>query len=139
MIWTTGAVVIAEHGVPRAGEALAYLAGALLGMAVIVVVSFGGLRSTWVDIGLVRRAYGAIHALSVVSAVLVGWLLAAVLDSVVAFLLASLAAVVVYHLLLAVEVALSNADVDSFGGRAAAAVPLDEREPPIDADSAAGR
>lgn len=114
VIWTTGALAISEQGVPRASEALAYLGGALLGMALIVAASFGGLRSTSGDVGLVRRAYGAIHVLSVVAGVLTGWLLAAVLDGVLSFLAASFAAVVIYNLL-ALEVAFSIVDALGIG------------------------
>lgn len=110
IIWTTGALAFAEHGLPRAEDALAFLGGALVGMALIVTLSFGGLRSTWADIGLVQRAYGAIHVVSVVAAVLAGWLVAALLPGLVAFLGASLVAVVVYNLVFAVEVALSVTD-----------------------------
>jgi len=97
-------------------------------MALIVVVSFGGLRSTWTDVGLVRRAYGAIHALSVVVAVLAGWLLAAVLDGPLAFLATSFGAVVIYNLLLGLEVALSIADVDALGIEASPAMLLEAGE-----------
>ena len=37
VIWTTGAVVVSQHGIPRAGEAFAYLGGALAGTAIIIV------------------------------------------------------------------------------------------------------
>ena len=62
MIWTTAALVVSQHGIARAGEAFAYLGGALAGMADMILACFGGWRATWSDVGLVRRAYGAIHA-----------------------------------------------------------------------------
>ena len=112
VIWTTAALVVSQHGIPRAGEAFAYLGGALAGMAAIIVACFGGWRATWSDVGLVRRAYGAIHVGSVLAAVLVGWLASAVLSGALAFSVASFGAVVTYNLLLALEVALSIADVE---------------------------
>jgi hypothetical protein len=112
VIWSTGALTVSRHGVPTAVEALAYLGGALAGMAVIVIVCFGRWRATWSDVGLVRRAYGAIHLVSVLAAVLIGWMAAALVSGAPAFALASFAAVVVYNLLLALEVGLSIADVE---------------------------
>lgn len=120
VISATATLAVAEQGVPRAGDGFAFLGGALLGMVIVVAVSFWGLRATWIDIGFVRRAYGAIYALSIVVAVLTGWLLAAVLDGPVAFLAASLAAVGAYSLLLGLDVALSTVDVGRLEGPTAA-------------------
>jgi hypothetical protein len=109
VVWTTGALAISEQGLPRPLDALAFLGGALLATALIAIVTFAGLRSTWRDERPVSRAYGAIHAPSVAAGVLMGWLLAAALDGAFAFAAASFVAVVPYNLLLAVEVALSRA------------------------------
>lgn len=108
VIWTTGALAIQECGRPGVAAAFAFLAGALLGMAAIVFVSFGGPRATWEDRGIVSRAYGAVHLGSVAAAVAAGWLLTALLHGPLAFLAASLVAVVVYNLLLGLELALSS-------------------------------
>lgn len=111
VIWSTAALTVSHHGIPKAGEAFAFLGGALAAMATIILASFGGWRATFSDIGLVRRAYGAIHLVSVVVAVLIGWLAATLLDGAAAFAAASFGAVLAYNLLLALEVALSIADV----------------------------
>jgi hypothetical protein len=112
VIWTTAALTVSRHGIPGDGEAFAFLGGALAGMATIVIVSFGGWRARWSDVGLVRRAYGAIHLVSVIAAVLIGWLASTLLSGAPAFAVSSFAAVVVYNLLLALEVAVSIADVE---------------------------
>lgn len=128
VIWTTGALTVTEHGLPRSVDALAFLGGALLAEALTIVVCFGGLRSTWGDVGLTRRAYGAIHLGAVALAVVAGWLVAATVHGTLGFFGAALTAVVIYNFLLALEVALSIADVDMLRLQSAPAVPGDEEE-----------
>lgn len=108
VVWGTGALTNAERGSPGRVGTIAFVAGALCGMAVTVLGTFGGPRATWTPQQLRRHAAGAIHLLSVGGALALGWGVAAVIsDKVLAYLAAGAAAVISYQLLLGIEVALS--------------------------------
>jgi hypothetical protein len=107
VIWTTGAFALADEGVPTHEDALAYLVGAVAGIAVIVLVAFGDLRASWGDLSFDRRAYGAIHLISVLAGVGCGAAALALVDGVLAFFLGPFVAVVVFDLVMALEVILS--------------------------------
>ena len=108
VVWTTGAVTIAERGLPGVAGAFAYLGGILVAQTIVVFAAFGTPRSTWRVESEDRRTYGAIHVASVVLAVLSGWGLAAwIPDRALAYLVAGFTACVLYQLLLALEIALS--------------------------------
>lgn len=106
--WSTGAFAIVERGSPGRADVVAYLAGALVGMGVIILAGFGGPRSEFEPRSLHRYAAGAIHVVSVCAATSLGWLAALVLEPRwLAFAAAGTAATSAYQLLLALEVALS--------------------------------
>ncbi len=109
VIWTCGAFLVYEHGVPRAYEILAFGGGALAAMTLSVLVAFGGPRATWTQEEPLRRAFGAIRVVSVSAAMLIAWLLST-LPPVAAFAIAPFGAVAAFQMLLAVEDALSIAE-----------------------------
>jgi hypothetical protein len=114
VIWATGALADAERGSPGRLGAVAFIAGALCGMAVTVLLAFGRPTATWTQQQQRRHAVGAIHVLSVGGAVALGWGVAvAISDKVLAYLASGVAAVIAYQLLLGMEVALSTADSSS--------------------------
>jgi hypothetical protein len=110
VIWSGGALAMAEHGAPGVLGALAYLGGALVAMGLVVLASFGGPTGTWRARTLPRYAFGAVHVASVMLAVLVSWGVAAVVRlHAPAFLAAGFAGALLYQLLLGAEVAFSIA------------------------------
>src|SRR5690606_26960626 len=57
VVWTTGALALTEEGLVL-GRVLAFLAGALAAMAVVVAAAFSGVRAAYLDVEHVRLAYG---------------------------------------------------------------------------------
>lgn len=111
LIWSTGAFLFHYHGFPRPFEVILFVAGAFVGMAVMTVVAFGGLRAAWRQEPDPRRyTYGAIHLLSVAAGMLAAWGIAAALPRVASFVITPLLANVVYQSLIGLEVLLSEAD-----------------------------
>lgn len=110
VIWGTGALLVYEQGTPRPYEVLLFAAGALAAMTIAVLAAFGGPRATWTEEEPLRYAFGALRVVSVIAALLVGWLVAAVLGETAAYLLAPFASVSLFQLLLGVEIAASIAE-----------------------------
>lgn len=119
VIWATGAMTMSRHGSPGASGVVGFIGGALFGMAVIILVSFGGPVSTWKPTRLHRYALGAVHVISVAGAVTAGWATGYLPSTIAAFSVAPAVAVVVYQLILAAEVTVSTAggDGDGDGGQ----------------------
>jgi hypothetical protein len=109
VIWGTGSMAAAQRGKPGRAEAAAYIGGALVGMALLIAVSFGGAPATWRPPPRRRYATGAIHLVSVSTSVAAGWGVATAVSPVwLAFALAGGAATILYQLLLAVEVVVTT-------------------------------
>lgn len=105
VVWATGALAMSEQGPPGRSGVLAYLGGLLGGMLLIVLVAFGHPGHSLRGHQLRRYAGGAIHVLSVGTAVAAGWLCAAAFDPKwVAYLSAGAAAGFVYQIVLGLEI-----------------------------------
>jgi hypothetical protein len=107
-IWSTGAVLIAEHGTPDVGDVFSFVAGAVAAMAITAAVAAGSLGAPLHQEESERRAYGTVHLFSSFGAVASGWGVAAAVGGALGFFLAALAAVLALQLLLAAEIALST-------------------------------
>lgn len=109
MFWGTGAITTAVRGSPGVAGAVAFVVGALAGMALVILASFGGPESTWGSGRPLRQhVMGAIHLASVAAAVAGGaGVAAAVPGHAFAFLAAAATAVILYQLVLGLEVAAS--------------------------------
>lgn len=108
VVWTTGALVADERGMPGRLDAVGYLGGILAAMAIVVLVSFGGLTTEWRVRTHSRLAFGAIHLASVPAAVASGWAVASAAGPpALAFSLAGFVAALVYQFLLGLEVMVS--------------------------------
>jgi hypothetical protein len=108
VVWGTGALTIAERGLPGRAGTVAFLGGLLAGVLVAAVVAFGDLGAVWPRrrAGLRQYAGGLIHIASVGSAVTLGWLSALLVPPVwLAYLVAGAVASTTYQFVLAVEVA----------------------------------
>lgn len=110
VVWTTAALASAERGTPKQAAAIAYVAGALAAMAVVIIATFGGPTETIKrQPNVPQRAAGTVHLFSVAIAILAGWGLAAVLTTGwLAFLVAGFVSVLLYQLILGVEAAASE-------------------------------
>lgn len=102
--WTTGAVLTHSRGVPDAFEALLFLAGAVLGFAVVGGIAFGGVTKRLErEAEEPRPLWTSLHfpsvALAIGAASLVAWALRG--DS--AWIVGSFCATVAYLLTLAAE------------------------------------
>lgn len=110
VIWSDGALAIAQHGTPDPLSCFAYLGGALLAMALVVLATFGGPSGKWEAKPLPRYAFGAAHLGSVLIAVLASWGVAsAIRPAPPAFACAGFTGALAFQLLLGAEVALSVA------------------------------
>jgi hypothetical protein len=109
LVWSTGALTIADHGLATTGKVFAFLCGALLAMAIVVLAAFGGPMRRWSTSREPHYAFGAIHIASVAVGTACGWAASLALGGWTAFAGAAFTAVLVYQLLLGLEVAVSSA------------------------------
>jgi hypothetical protein len=107
VIWGTGALVIGRQGFPSPPQVFAYVGGVLAAMALLLLIAFGDLRRRWTEEDPVRFAFGAIHVISVLVALLVAWWCATFIPGTVGFFLTPFLAVSVHQLLLAAEIRAS--------------------------------
>ena len=107
-LWGTTAILSWDHGAPDPADVFLALAAAVAAIAVVSVVAFGGVMSRWDTPDLHRRAFGAIHVLSVGSGALVGWGFSALLPGRWAWFVAPGAAVLVFLFALSLEIAIST-------------------------------
>jgi hypothetical protein len=111
VVWTTGALLLAEHGDPGVGGAFSFLAGILGAMALVVGITFGSPVATWTQHEPRRFAFGAVHLVSVPSAVVAGWGAGAIVsEHAAAYGIAVFTGTLVYQLLIALEIAFSTAE-----------------------------
>jgi hypothetical protein len=68
-IWTSGAVLSHARGIPNAGEALLFLAGAVTAYALIGGLAFGGLSEQLVPEPGRAAVWGGLHFVSVALAI----------------------------------------------------------------------
>jgi hypothetical protein len=106
-IWCSGAMLFRAHGVPRAGEILGFLAGALVGFALMGLLAQRALYASAVtDHAATDRVLaGGMHWLAAGSAVLAALLLSQI-DGWIAWPLVSLAATTLYILGASLQLAL---------------------------------
>ncbi|MGE5225616.1 MAG: hypothetical protein ACM3OO_01945 [Planctomycetaceae bacterium] len=109
LVWSTGALSVAQEGLPTVAQVFAFLLGALLAMALVVLVAFGGPMRRWTTSREPHYAFGAIHIGSVAVGTTCGWIVCLALSARMAFAGAAFTAVLVYQLLLGLEVAVSSA------------------------------
>jgi hypothetical protein len=108
VVWTVGAILGHQHGAPGVGEALAFLGGALAGVAVTIAVAFADAPTVHAGTRQLRVGVGLLHLVSVTAGVAVGAAIGAAVPGRSSFFPASLGAVLVYQLALAIEVALTS-------------------------------
>jgi hypothetical protein len=85
LVWSTGALTTADQGLPTTGEVFAFLCGALLAMAIVVLVAFGGPMRRWTTSREPHYAFGAIHIASLAVGTACGWGVCLVLGGWAAF------------------------------------------------------
>ena len=109
VIWGTGALVIGAQGFPTPAQVFAYVGGALMAMALVLFIAFGDLRRPWREEDPMRYAFGAIHVVSVLVALLVAWRFASlpIMYGTRIFFLAPFLAVLTHQMILALEIRLS--------------------------------
>ena len=66
-IWTSGAVLSHAQGIPNAGEALLFLAGAVFAYALVGGLAFGGMSEQLVPDPARAVVWGGLHLVSVLS------------------------------------------------------------------------
>ena len=110
VIWSTGALLVRDNGLPAFLDILLFVGGAFTGMLITVLLAFEGVMAGLPDWQQENRyAFGAIHLVSVAIAIGTAHLLVALLPGGWDFFFAAVGATIVYQLLLALEVMVSSA------------------------------
>jgi uncharacterized membrane protein YraQ (UPF0718 family) len=122
-IWTTGAVLSHARGIPRTGEALLFLVGAVAGYTLVGGSAFGGISEHLVPEPARAVVWGGLHVFSVGLAVGTASLIAHYVQSTAAWPLAGLVSTTVYLLLSALQLAFAHT-ARRGGRRGAAGLPL---------------
>jgi hypothetical protein len=116
VVWSSAAVQAHRFGVPDLVSALLFVLGALAAMAAVIAVASRGLTRCLPARQSVIRAFGGIHVVSVLGAILCGWGAARpIMRGSLAFFVASFVTVVVFESLLSLELLLSMVRTDKRG------------------------
>lgn len=110
VIWGTGMLTEAQRGRPSRLGVIAFVGGALLAMAVVIIATLGGPMSHWGHRKTrAQHAIGSVHLISVAAAIASGWALTLLVPSrTLAYLVAAGTAVFVYQIVVGLELALSS-------------------------------
>ena len=114
VVWGTGALAVWQLGKPDPADVFAYVGGALLSISLIVALVFGVWRP-FRQGKPPRRAFSAMHLLSVPAAIAAGWGLSTLLRDTGGFFAAAFAAVGLYQALLSAEIAAALTAEDESG------------------------
>lgn len=106
--WTTGAVLVGVRGLPSTFDALAFMAGAVLGFAVVGTAAFGGVAARFEEPPRRSALWGNFHVLSVGLAILAASLVAHQVRGGFAWPATSFFSTVVYLLVLGAELAAAD-------------------------------
>jgi hypothetical protein len=106
VVWGGGSMCVAQRGIPDTPQVLAFVAGSLFSMGVLLAASFGGPTAIWKLTTIPHRLVGAIHVLSVGAALGVAWLTATLISrGWLAFGVTALVSTAMFQLGVAFEVA----------------------------------
>ena len=106
-IWTSGAVLSHARGIPNAGEALLFLAGAVAAYALVGGLAFGGLSEQLVPDPARAVVWGGLHFLSVALAIGAASLVAHFVTDPVAWLLGGFLVTGVYLIASAAQLTIA--------------------------------
>jgi hypothetical protein len=106
-VWTSGAVLSHAQGIPSAGEALLFLAGAVAAYALVAGVAAGGTRRL-VSNPAHAAVWGGLHLFSVGPAIGAAWL-DSQLTSLAAWPVGGFAVTAIYLILSAGQLAVAHA------------------------------
>ena len=107
IVWSSGALQSHRFGVPGLGGVLAYAGGALVAMAIMILVTCRSFRCPLPKRDPSVRAFGGIHVVSVLGSIVAGWAAARMLEGWLAFFVASLVTILVFEVLLSAELHLA--------------------------------
>ena len=105
---TTGAVLVHARGLPTTVQALMFMAGAVIGFAVVGTAAFGGYKSRFKEEPRSSALWGNFHILSVGSAIGSASLVAHLVDNVVVWSATAFVATTIYLLVLGAEFAVAD-------------------------------
>jgi len=106
-IWTTGAIITHEHGVPDALEALLFMIGSVVGFMLVGFVAFGDLELKFTPEERHIGAWGVFHLPSVGLAIALAWIVARI-HGATAWPLAGLAATCAYLSVVGLQLAVAE-------------------------------
>jgi hypothetical protein len=115
-VWGSGSLLMSERGLPGRSGTVAFVAGVLAGVAGSITIALGGPASDWASNARRRIGGGAVHLLSVGTALAAAWIIGAgITVHWLAYLLAGIAAGLLYQLVLGLEVAVTSAQEQQGG------------------------
>ncbi len=107
-IWTTGAVLTNARGIPDTLAAFAFMAGAVLGFALVGALAFGGITKHFdQDHGDAPLIWGSFHFFSIGAAIGVAALVAYFVESFIAWPLGAFLSTTTYLLVAGAESAIA--------------------------------
>ena len=107
IVWSSGALQIHRFGVPGISGVIAYAGGALVAMALMILITCRGFLRPLPKRDPTVRAFGGIHVVSVLGSIVAGWAVARAVHGWLAFFVASLVTILVFEALLSAELHLA--------------------------------
>jgi len=106
-LWGCGALCIAVKGTPRVADVFLFAGGVILAQIAGAAASFRGIHDTFDAEQPTQTVWGAVHVVSPLAGLAVGWGLAELVHPEVMWLVVPLGGLLVFQLLLAVETRLA--------------------------------
>ena len=119
-VWTSGAVVAHERGIPGAVGAILFAAGAIIGFALVGLVAYGGIGRRPLPALEAFSVWQSIHVLGIGAAIALAFAVGKLIDHDAAWLVAGFAATAVYLLAAGVPHAIGHAPRHGAGDAGAA-------------------
>jgi len=119
-VWTSGAVVAHERGIPDVVGAILFAVGAMIGFGLVGLVAYGGIGRRPPPAPEVFSVWQSIHVLGIGAAIALAFAVARLIHHDAAWLVAGFAATAVYLLAAGVPHAMVHVPRDGAGDAGAA-------------------
>jgi hypothetical protein len=107
-VWTSGAVVAHERGIPNALGAILFALGAMIGFGLVGLIAYGGIGRRTLPAPAAFSVWQSIHVLGIGAAIALAFAVSKLIDHDAAWLVAGFAATTVYLLAAGVPHAIGH-------------------------------
>jgi hypothetical protein len=114
-VWTSGAVVAHERGIPNAVGAILFALGAMIGFGLVGLIAYGGIGRRALAAPDAFSVWQSIHVLGIGAAIALAFGVARLVHNDAAWLVAGFAATAVYLLAAGVPHAMGRGAADDAG------------------------